>query len=194
MKRRNFLTNLSLAAAGTGKSRTVFATRRAAEGDWEGKAEVPVALPMWFEVVQTESGKAQHSDSEDSNDLDGVTGATPEPGYFILRVAADPGIKLTAWIEVNLAGDFNDSYKEFDEALMKEDEYRSGQPALLYKAEIEVLQDFEIEHELAGMTLLDQEKGVMLKPIKGITTATAIFDEISMKVVKPKPRILKNRK
>ena len=175
----------------TGKSRTVFATRRAAEGDWEGKSEVPVAIPMWFEIAQNELGEALQSGS---NDLDGSTGATPEPGYFILRVNATPGIKITAWIEVNLAGDFNDSYKEYDEELKKEDEYRSGQPALLYKAELEVQYEFEIEPELAGMTLLDQNNRALVKPIQGITTATEVFDEISIKVKKPKPRILRNRK
>ena len=176
----------------TGKSRTVFATRRAAEGDWEGKAEVPVALPMWFEVAQNELGEALHSGSEGINNLDGSTGATPEPGYFLLRVNATPGIKITAWIEVNLAGDFNDFYKEYDEVLKKEDEYRSGQPALLYKAELEVLYDFKNVPELSGMTLLDQNNRALVKPIQGITTATDIFDEMSIKVVKPKPRIIKN--
>ena len=78
---------------------------------------------------------------------------------------------------------------EFDEKLKKEDEYRSGQPALLFKAELEVIPDFEVEPELAGMTLLDQENKVMIKPLQGITTATEIFDEISIKVKKPKPRI-----
>lgn len=165
----------------TGKLRTVFATRRAAEGDWEGKAEVPVALPGWDEVAQTER----------TNAPDGVSGATPEPGYFILRVPVDPGDELTAWIEVNLAGDFNDFYMEFDEVEMKEDEYRSGQPALLYKAEVEVLLDFEAMHELCCMSILDSEGNALLEPLQGITTATEIFDEISVRVQRPKPRILK---
>lgn len=177
-----------------GKSRTVFATRRAAEGDWEGKAEVPVALPRWFEVAQNEISQAQQSGSEDLNYLDGTSGATPVPGYFVLRVKASPGASLTAWIEVNLAGDYNEVYMEFDKELLKEDEYRSGQPALLYKAEIEVIHDFEVEPELAGMTLLDQENMVMIKPLQGITTATEIFDEISIKVKKPKPRIFRGRR
>ena len=42
-----------------------------------------------------------------------------------------------------------------------------------WKAELEVIRDFEFEPKLAGMTLL------------GITTATEIFDEISIKVKEP---------
>ena len=34
---------------------TVFVTKRAALGDWEGKASVPVALPKWFEVYKSEN-------------------------------------------------------------------------------------------------------------------------------------------
>jgi len=174
--------------------KTVYVTRRAGEGDWEGKAEVPVALPMWFELSRKGSAEALKLDSDELNSLDGSTGATPEPGYFILRVNAIPGIKLSAWIEVNLAGDYNESYKEFDEELKKEDSYGSGQPSLLYKAELEVSYEFETEPELAGMTLLDQDKGFIVKPLSGITTATEVFDEISIRVVKPKPRILRKRK
>ncbi len=177
-----------------GKSRIVFATRRAAEGDWEGKAEVPVALPRWFEVAQNEISEALQSASDDLYNLDGASGATPVPGYFVLRVNATPGASLTVWIEVNLAGDFNEVYKEFDEKLKKEDEYRSGQPALLYRAELVVIRNFEAEPELAGMTLLDQENRVLIEPLQGITTATEIFDVISIKIKKPKPRILRKRR
>jgi hypothetical protein len=30
----------------------------------------------------------------------------------------------------------------------------------------------------------------MVEPLEGITTATGVFDEISIKVVRPKPRII----
>jgi hypothetical protein len=50
-----------------------------------------------------------------------------------------------------------------------------------------------IEPELTGITLLGQNNSVLVKPIQGITTATDIFDETSIKVVKPIPRILRKR-
>jgi hypothetical protein len=40
------------------------------------------------------------------------------------------------------------------------------------------------------MCLLDPHKGVVIVPPEGITTAKDIFDEISIRVIKPKPRII----
>jgi len=177
----------------SGRSRTVFATRRAAEGDWEGKAEVPVALPKWFEVNQVEKEEDQQTSSNGKSYLDASTGATPVPGYFVHRVSASPGSKWTVWIEVNLAGDFNETYQEYNEELRQEDEYKSGQPALLYTAELDVTRGVEIEPELAGMSILDPDNKVTIQAIRGITTATDIFDEITISVVKPKPRLIKKR-
>jgi hypothetical protein len=43
---------------------------------------------------------------------------------------------------------------------------------------------------IAGMCITDTDQGAMLKPLQGITTATEIFDEVSIRVTKPKPRII----
>ena len=37
-----------------GQTYTAYATRRVATGDWEGKADVPVALPLWSEINRSE--------------------------------------------------------------------------------------------------------------------------------------------
>lgn len=178
----------------SGFSKTVFATRRAAEGDWEGKAEVPVALPMWFEVSQLENAGDPPSGSKQAATLDASSGATPEPGYFIHRVGASTGSKWILWMEVNLAGDFNESYKEYNEELHQEDEYKSGQPALLYRAELEVTRDFKVEPELVGMTVLDEVSRAQIETAQGITTAAQILDEITISVARPKPRLIKKKK
>ena len=36
----------------TKELKTVFVTHRVAKGDWEGKANVPVALPLWFKLFR----------------------------------------------------------------------------------------------------------------------------------------------
>jgi hypothetical protein len=104
-----------------------------------------------------------------------------------------PGSKWICWIEVNLAGDFNDTFKEYDEVAKTSDDYKTGQPALLYKASISAVEGNKAMPDIAGMCLLDPEKGVEIQPLNGITTATGIFDEISIAVVKPKPRIIEWR-
>lgn len=36
----------------TKELKTVFVTHRVAKGDWEGKANVPVALPLWYKLFR----------------------------------------------------------------------------------------------------------------------------------------------
>jgi hypothetical protein len=173
----------------TGINQTVFVTKRAALGDWEGKADVPVALPQWFEVYKIEHQTKDHPTFDKPAPL-AITGATPSPGYFKTRVRVPPGSRWTCWIEVNLAGDFNEYYKDYNEVEKTTDEFSIGQPALLYKAEIEAIEGNIVKPEVVGMCMPDSPDGKIIQPLAGITTAIDIFDEMSVTVVKPKPRIL----
>lgn len=174
-----------------GNKQTVFVTRRAALGDWEGKAEVPVALPQWFEVYKIENETKNLPNFEKTASA-AVTGATPKPGYFITRARVDSGSKWICWIEVNLSGDYNEYYQEYNQVEKIEDEYGTGQPALLYKAKFEAIEGTVIIPEIAGISVADSPDGYLVQPLKGITTAVNIFDEISIVLVKPTPKILES--
>ncbi len=169
----------------TGQVQTIYVTNRAANNDWAGKSEVPVALPRWFEIE-----KSRNQINNDIPEQIIVSGATPKPGYFSTRVRVTPGSDWICWIEVNLAGDYNDTYKEYDPVAMTSDEYGTGQPALLYRAEITANDGSNVEPDIAGMLVVDSEKGTVLKPLEGITTAKEVFDEIRIIVVKPKPKLI----
>ena len=173
----------------TGSKQTVFVTRRAAVGDWEGKAEVPLALPQWFEVYKIENETKNLPNFEKPASM-AITGATPQPGYFITRARVNPGSKWICWIEVNLSGDYNEYYQEYNPVTKVEDEYGTGQPALLYKAKIEAVEGAVITPGIFGMSIPDSPDGNLIQPLKGITTATQIFDEITIAFVKPNPKIL----
>lgn len=173
----------------TGSKQTVFVTRRAAVGDWEGKAEVPVALPQWFEVYKIENETKNLPNFEKPASL-AVTGATPKPGYFITRARVNPGSKWICWIEVNLSGDYNEYYQEYNQVTKIEDKYGTGQPALLYRAKFEAVEGAVITPDIFGMCVPGSPDGNLIQPLKGITTATQIFDEISITVVKPNPKII----
>jgi len=41
-----------------------------------------------------------------------------------------------------------------------------------------------------GMCLLDSLGRAVIQPMEGITTATGIFDELNVMVIKPRPRII----
>jgi hypothetical protein len=176
----------------TGSCQTIFVTSRAGLGDWEGKTAVPVALPKWFEVNETEKQSKNLLKNKIPEQLT-ITGATPKPGYFSTRVRVSPESNWVCWIEVNLAGDFNEEYQEYNEVEKTSDEYKTGQPALLYRAEIEAVRGNTVKPEISGMCMLDSIGGVVIQPLKGITSATDILDEMSIVVIKPKPRILEWR-
>ena len=101
-----------------------------------------------------------------------------------------PGSKWIIWIEYNLSGDFNEAFPEFNPETNTEDEYATGQPAMVYKAEIEAMKDRVVIPEIDGMCVFDPENKVHVVPMQGITTAAEVLDEISISVVKPKPRII----
>jgi hypothetical protein len=176
----------------TGMKKSVFVTRRAAEGDWEGKAEVPVALPLWFEVYKIEN-ETSSLPSYKKPASDAISGATPQPGYFITRARVPSGSRWICWIEVNLSGDYNDHYQEYDAEMQTEDIFGTGQPALLYKAEIEAVEDITTVPEIAGMSLKKSPGDPIIQPLEGITTAKNIFDEISIMTVKPNPKIISDK-
>ncbi len=174
----------------TGRCRTVYVTRRAAVGDWEGKAEVPSALPCWFEVYKRENQTKELPGVEKQAPV-AVTGATPEPGYFITRARVHTGTTWKCWIEVNLSGDYNDQYQEYNEEAKTIDTYGNGQPALIYSASIDAVEGTLIIPHIAGMCVPNFPGDSLIRPLKGITTAASIFDEISIALMKPNPSILK---
>ncbi|WP_352423260.1 hypothetical protein [Proteiniphilum sp.] len=175
----------------TGKVKTVFVTNRAGQNDWEGKVSVP-ALPLWTKINTLES-EQQVFKNTFFHDVDAISGATPTPGYFTVRNKVKPdSIKLFCWIEMNLAGDYNEFYKEFDEETKISDEYAIGQPALVYKATIYPKTGNVFIPEIVGMSGTDPVK--MIQPVQGITTAKDIFDEIIISIVRPKPKIINNAK
>src|SRR5512133_2374658 len=94
--------------AKTHENKTVFVTHRVAIGDWEGKANVPVALPLWFKTFRGPSSAYHSGGSDKESDL-AITGATPKEDFFTVRAEVKPGSEWICWIEMNLAGDFNDA-------------------------------------------------------------------------------------
>jgi hypothetical protein len=166
-----------------GKKKQVFVTKRVGVGDWEGKADVPSAIPRWVDVFR--NGKAA---SEDENVT--VSGATPKDEYFRIDAAVNTGSCWTVWIEMNLAGDYNDYYPQFNRITHEEDEFACGQPALLYRADIQARQGNEFVPEIVAMSIWEQGENRLLPLDSTITSAQLVFDEISIKTVKPKFRFI----
>jgi hypothetical protein len=169
----------------SGELRSVFVTHRAGTGDWEGKANVPVALPLWFKLFKTNKPENGKKIPEMA-----ISGATPKNDLFSVRVEVPPGSDWIMWIEMNLAGDFNDSYPEVDLKTLREDEFSNGQPAIIYKALIKAIEGKSYKPDLVLQSTW--EKGsVITGPVSdGITTARDVFDEMNISVIKPKPKLI----
>jgi hypothetical protein len=170
-----------------GELENIYVTRRAWEGDWEGKPEVPVALPYWFHLK--ESGR--FSGDQGFLELNAVSGATPKDEDFNIRVEVPPDSTFKCWIEMNLSGDYNEFYKETDPVKKTVDEYGNGQPALIYLGEITSILGRTLKPEIIGMTILADSTEQIIHPVKGISTADEVFSSIQVEVVRPKPYLIR---
>jgi len=173
----------------TKELKTIFVTHRVAKSDWEGKANVPVALPLWFKLFRGNNQGEKATAREKRSDM-AITGATPKSDYFSIRVETKPGSEWICWIEMNLAGDFNDAYPEIDLKTLREDEFSNGQPALIFKADIKAVEGMKFTPELESQSTWT--KGVVdIEPVnEGITSAKNVFDDIKISVIRPKPKLI----
>jgi len=177
----------------TNEMKTVFVTHRVAQGDWEGKANVPVALPLWYKLFRGSKTQGKDEGKNKKSDL-AITGATPKEDYFSIRVEVEPGTEWMCWIEMNLAGDFNDAYPEIDIKSLREDEFSNGQPALIFGADVKAVDGLKFTPVLLSQSTW--VKGIVdVEPVSdGITTAKNVFDDIRISVIKPKPKLIDRTK
>lgn len=171
----------------TGQLKTVFVTYRSAQGDWVDKAECPGSLPLWFEVFKREN-QVDSLPGIDKSAPMAITGATPQAEHFKIRVEVPSGSEWICWLEVNLAGDYNeyfDSLSGNPNAIMDE----SGQASIVYKATVFSREDEVFYPEIVGCVDATKDFKDMIQPLEGVTTAKDIFKEVSIKVIKPKPSL-----
>ena len=177
----------------TKELKTMFVTHRVAKGDWEGKANVPVALPLWFRLFRGKNKPGEKPGQAKRSDM-AITGATPKDDYFTIRIEVEPNSEWICWIEMNLAGDFNDAFPEIDLKTLREDEFSNGQPALIFKTHIKAVENMVFTPVLTAQSTWD--KGVVrVDPVsEGITSAKNVFDKIQISVIRPKPKLIDKNK
>ena len=177
----------------TKELKTVFVTHRVAIGDWEGKANVPVALPQWYRLFRGNGNSDSKTGARGGSDL-AISGATPKADYFSIRVEVKPGSEWICWIEMNLAGDFNDAFPEFNIETLREDEFSCGQPALLFKANVTAEEGMKFTPALSEQSVWDNGE-TRVEPVSdGVTTAKDVFDSIQISVSRPKPKLIDKNK
>ncbi len=171
----------------THQLKTIFVTYRSATGDLVGKAECPACLPRWFDVYEQETGKVGYPTQDDPAPA-AVTVPTPQNEHFKITYEIQQGSKWICWLEMSLAGDFNEKYQEYDPDAKTIDWDFTGQPSLIYRAEITAIPGKQFVPELYGKTVLNSPNGQTMQPITDdITTAKDVLKSIKIAVLQPSP-------
>ena len=169
----------------TARLQTVFVTYRSGTGDWIGKADCSAALPRWFQVFKQETNSSNLPTMENPAP-EAVTGATPTQEQFKTSIEVPESSRWICWIEVNLSGDFNHKYQEYNEIEQTVDWHLSGQPPLIYRAEITATPGETAIPQLFGQSMPYSTAENIIKPVsEDITSAKGIFKKIQIHVIKP---------
>ncbi|MCF7805448.1 MAG: hypothetical protein K9N46_08780 [Candidatus Marinimicrobia bacterium] len=118
----------------TGEVETVIVTHRTGTGEFAGKVECPVSLPVWIGVFRNETGRDDFPRPWKPF-YESVTGATPKVENFNITVELESGQTWIYYIEMNVAGDYNLHFPAFSSD-NRPDKHGNGQPSLIYKGTI----------------------------------------------------------
>ena len=167
---------------------TLYASKKIATQDWVGASgnRRKEALPYWCHRrgVVYEDGLYLPTKSQPL--VDGMTGATPRTDFDV-RLKDKAGIRhFYVMVEVNHSIDFNDRYSENK----KEDEpdysggpEGSGQPALIYRADVDLDSAYtSFDAVLIGHSSADGTDGKLYDDLQGITSALTIVKRITVNI------------
>ena len=160
-----------------GQIRTVWVTEKTAAGTWGGKIVRPVSLPYWASRWQKET-HGSGDPTPDNPAADAVTGATPKQD-FTCRTEVPAGSKWNYFIEVNVSGDYNDSFAAVSKG-GKRDLNGNGQPSIVYKGRITALPGQHSTPELIGRTDQFESVSSIIADLEGISDAKDLFSEIAV--------------
>ena len=158
--------------------RSVYVTYRGATGNYYGKVECPVALPVWIGVWRREFSKEGFPTPRDPAP-ESITGATSLTGEVTAEVEVPKGKKYRYYIEMNVAGDFNRSFPlETEDSRL--DYNGNGQPSLIYRGEIMAEPGNRSTPEPCGRTDQHQFTGELIADLAGMDSALECLKKIEV--------------
>ncbi len=160
---------------------------RKAPGDNTPKEEIrrPESLPVWAHRRGRVYADGLHLPTRENPMTDAISGATPSEGFTLLTDVPRGHDTLTIYLEVNMSTDFNDAYPADaapGAAGYSGGESGSGQPALVYRGQIEPAGGGHTELRLIGHSSPDGSKGEIVDGLQGITTAREIIRKVEVYV------------
>lgn len=169
----------------TGEVRTVFVTEKLGKGSFYGKAGVPVALPAWVSAFRSETGRSDFPTLRNPV-VDGTTGPTEQNPLIKKSVIVGRGSDWKYYIEVNVAGDYNQAFPSFrDDGSPDPDE--NGQPSLIYVGKIAAHPGEYSEPVLIGRTEQLFFSSVINTDLTGIDSAAKLLSLIKVSCMVHRP-------
>lgn len=167
---------------------TIYVTHKIATQSWQsaGGNRRKEALPHWCFSRGVEYGDGLYLPTKDHPLTDGISGATPRKSFDI-KLSPGPELKhFVVKIEINHSTDFNDFYPKSakeGEANYSGGEKGSGQPALVYKVEVDFTSGKKsFEAILLGHSSPDGSSGEIFTDLSGLTTALNIVKSIVVSI------------
>ena len=164
---------------------TIYVTHKAATQSWQGSGgnRRKESLPHWAYARGIQYKDGLYLPTKDKPLTDGISGATPRGSFEVKLAPASVLKQFVIKVEINHSADFNESYpktaKEGDANYSGE----SGQPALIYSAEIDISSGKKsYEAVLTGHSSPDGSSGDIYEDLLGVTTAVHIVKRITINV------------
>ena len=167
---------------------TVYVSRKAATGGWIGADgnNRKEALPCWCHSRGIRNNDGSFCPTKDNPVTDAMTGATPRKGFDTYYVDKKDMSHYYVMVEVNHSTDFNDTYTkdaDVNSPYYSGGEDGSGQPALIYKAEIDMASGKgTFTASLIGHSSPDGSDGKVHTDMSGISSALNIVKQINIRL------------
>jgi hypothetical protein len=156
--------------------KTAFVTYRTGTGEFTGKVECPVSLPIWIGVFRKETGRNDFPRPWEPF-IDAVTGATPMVEEITISVNVEKDIVWNYYIEMNVSGDYNKSFPKIS-SKKRPDNHGNGQPSLIFKGKIISQIGETSKPELIGRSEQYYFTTNINPDLKGIDLAKKVFSKI----------------
>lgn len=139
----------------------------------------PEALPYWSHKRGIIASDGLYTPDPNNTDLDGISAATPKIDYEVSMAAPRMG-KYKLMVEVNRSYDFNEYYSEtrFPDDPIYSGEGSSGQPSLIYEAEVDSEKPSQYLFNLVGHGHHSGQNGDLYPDLENVTSAKNILDFI----------------
>jgi hypothetical protein len=172
---------------------TLFVTEKVGTEGWKktpGEEPVgadlrrPGSLPTWGHRRGVVSSDGVSLPTKDDPMPDAVTSASPKASYTLTTVIPEGFERCVIYAEFNNSTDFNDYFRpdlEPGEPGYSGNEFTGGQPAVVYRAEVDVTSgETSYEMALVGHSSPDGSDGEITGDTSRLTTATDMIEKVTI--------------